>query len=150
MSSTCNHNDSVCQLGCSKLETFSPAQHGHTRLPISAVLGVASISLPKAMANKRYQSASNFDPFIPSDIVRLLSILFKTRLQVFEQYVWASCLSNMDRTVYYSFHSNVCYDHLLPWMISSHRLAELQDSSHGLKQSPAVRLMFFSGKFFLT
>lgn len=74
MSLTCNYKDSVCQLGCSKLETFSPARHGHTLLPISAVLGMASESLPKAMANKCYQSESNFDPFIPSEIVHLLSI----------------------------------------------------------------------------
>lgn len=76
MSSTCDDKDSVCQLDCSKLETFSPARHGHTLLLISAALAMASASFPKAMAKKYYQSASNFDPFIPSEIIHLLTIAF--------------------------------------------------------------------------
>lgn len=35
---------------------------------------MASVSFPKIIAKKCYQSALNFDPFIPSEIVHLLTI----------------------------------------------------------------------------
>lgn len=153
MSSTCDDKDSVCQLGCSKLETFSPARHEHTLLPISAALAMAGASFPKAMAKKCYQSASNFDLFIPSEIIHLLTIAvisvfflrqgFKSLNSMFGRIVFLTwtVLSTSPFTV-------MCYDHLLPWMISSHRLAEY--SSHVLEQTPAVRLVFFLEKFFLS